>query len=139
MTEQKQQLALVEKNPPASSGEKRAMSWIPGSRRFPWMRAWQPTPVFLPGKFHGQKSLADHGPWGHQESDMTERLSDFTCSLTCSAVRKRNSLQYSCLENSMDRGARQATVHEAAKSWTRLSTHTHLQASYKSNPCVFNV
>ena len=48
-------------------------------------------------------------------------------------------LHYSCLENSMDRGARQATVHEAAKSWTRLSTHTHLQASYKSNPCVFNV
>ena len=48
-------------------------------------------------------------------------------------------LQYSCLENSMDRGARQATLHEVSKSWTRLSTYTQLQASYKSNPCVFNV
>ena len=35
-------------------------------------------------------------------------------------------LQYSCLENSMDRGARWATVHRAAKSRTRLSTHTHI-------------
>ena len=33
---------------------------------------WQPTPVFLPGKFHGQKSLAGYSPWGHKESDMTE-------------------------------------------------------------------
>ena len=36
-----------------------------------------------------------------------------------------NPLQYSCLENSMDRGAWQATVHEVAKSWTHLSTHIH--------------
>ena len=36
-----------------------------------------------------------------------------------------NPFQYSCLENSMDRGAWQATVHEVAKSWTHLSTHTH--------------
>ena len=35
---------------------------------------WQPTPVLFPGKFHGQKSLARGSPWGHKESDMTERL-----------------------------------------------------------------
>ena len=37
-----------------------------------WRRKWQPTPVFLPGESHGQRSLAGHGPWGHRESDMTE-------------------------------------------------------------------
>ena len=38
-------------------------------------RAWQPTPVFLPGEFHGQRSLAGYSPWDHKESDMTEQLS----------------------------------------------------------------
>ena len=33
---------------------------------------WQPTPVFLPGKSHGQRSLVGYSPWGHKESDMTE-------------------------------------------------------------------
>ena len=37
-----------------------------------WRRKWQPTPVFLPGKFHRQRSLAGCSPWGHKESDMTE-------------------------------------------------------------------
>ena len=47
---------------------------IPGSGRFPWRRAWLPTPVFLPGESHGQRSLAGYSPWGHKELDMTERL-----------------------------------------------------------------
>ena len=38
----------------------------------PWRRAWQPTPVFLPGESHGQRSLADCSPWGHSEPDTTE-------------------------------------------------------------------
>ena len=38
----------------------------------PWRRAWQPTLVFLPGEFHGQKSLVGYGPEGHKESDTTE-------------------------------------------------------------------
>ena len=44
--------------------------------KIPWRRKWQPTPVFLPGKSHGQKSLAGYSPWGSKESDMTttERL-----------------------------------------------------------------
>ena len=37
-----------------------------------WRRKWQPTPVFLPGESHGQRSLAGHGPWGRRELDMTE-------------------------------------------------------------------
>ena len=39
-----------------------------------WRREWLPTPVFLPGKFHGQRSLTGYSPWGHKESDMTEQL-----------------------------------------------------------------
>ena len=41
----------------------------------PWSRKWQPTPVFLPGKFHGKRSMAGYSPWSHKESDMTEQLS----------------------------------------------------------------
>ena len=39
-----------------------------------WRRAWQPTPVSLPGESHGQRSLVGYSPWGHKESDMTEAL-----------------------------------------------------------------
>ena len=39
-----------------------------------WSRKWQPTPVFLPRKFYGQRSLVDYSPWGHKESDMTEGM-----------------------------------------------------------------
>ena len=44
---------------------------IPGSRRFPWRRKWQPAPAFLPGKFHGQRSLGGYSPKGRKESDTT--------------------------------------------------------------------
>ena len=46
--------------------------------KIPWRRKWQPTPVFLPGESHGQRSLASYNPWGHKESDMTEQLSTST-------------------------------------------------------------
>ena len=45
---------------------------MPGLGRFPWRREWLPTPVFWPGEFQGQRSLAVHGV---EESDTTERLS----------------------------------------------------------------
>ena len=45
----------------------------PWVRKIPWRRKWQLTPVFFPGKFHGQRSLAGYSPWGHKESDMTEQ------------------------------------------------------------------
>ena len=45
---------------------------IPGSGRFPWSRKQQPAPIFLPGKFHGQRSLAGYSSWGRKESDMTD-------------------------------------------------------------------
>ena len=46
----------------------------PWVRKIPWRRAWQPTPVFLPGKPHGQRRLASCSPWGCKELDTTERL-----------------------------------------------------------------
>ena len=45
---------------------------VPGLLRFPWKRAWQPIPVFLPGDFHGQRSLTGYSPWGCKESNTTE-------------------------------------------------------------------
>ena len=50
---------------------------IPGLGRFPWRTAWQPTPVFLPGESHGQRSLEGYSPWGCTESDTTEQLTFF--------------------------------------------------------------
>ena len=52
----------------------------PWVRKILWRRKWQPTPVFLPGESHGQRSLVSYSPWGRKESDMTERLHfPFTC------------------------------------------------------------
>ena len=42
--------------------------------KIPWRRKWQPTPVFLLGKSHGQRSLVGYSPWSHKESDLTEQL-----------------------------------------------------------------
>ena len=46
----------------------------PWFQKIPWRRAWQPTPVFLPGEFHGQRNLVGYSPWGHKELDTTEQL-----------------------------------------------------------------
>ena len=51
----------------------------PSAGKSPWRRKWQPTPVFLPGKSHGQRSLAGCSPWGGKESDMTEQLRFTSC------------------------------------------------------------
>ena len=53
----------VVKNPPASARDARDMSYL-WVRKIPWSRKWQPTPVLLPGKFHGQKNLADYRSMG---------------------------------------------------------------------------
>ena len=51
------------------------MKFDPWVGKIPWRRKWQPTPVFLPGKFHGQMSLTGYTLKGHKELDMTEQLS----------------------------------------------------------------
>ena len=54
------------------------LDFDPWVRKIPWRRKWQPTPVFLPGKFHGQRSLAGYGPWSCKQWDRTEELSTQT-------------------------------------------------------------
>ena len=65
---------------------------IHGVRKIPWRRKWQPTPVLLPGKSQGQRILIGYSPWGHKESDTTERLhfSDMQMTLPLWQKVKRN-------------------------------------------------
>ena len=80
---------------------------------------WHPTPVLLPGKSHGWRSLAGCSPWGRYESDTTERL-HFHFSLSCIGEGNGNPLQGSCLETPRDGGAWWAAVYGVAESRTRL-------------------
>ena len=71
---------VATKDFPGGSGSKASvyneadLGSIPGLGRFPWRRKWQSTPVLLPGKSHGQRSLVGYSPWGCKELDTTERL-----------------------------------------------------------------
>ena len=124
------------------------LGWEDALEKIPWRRAWQPTPIFLPGECHGQRSLVSYTPWGHKESDTTEWLTHTVLeqgflggtrgkNLPANAGNIRdmgsipglgrspreghgNPLQYSCLENPQNRGTWWATVHRIAKSQTRL-------------------
>ena len=80
---------------------------------------WQPTPVFLPGKSHGRRSLIGCSPWGCKELDTTEWL-HFHFSLSCIGEGNGNPLQCSCLENPRDGRAWWAAVYGVAQSRTRL-------------------
>ena len=55
----------------AYSAEDLSLIWV---RKIPWRREWQPTLVFMPGKSHGQKSLAGYSPWSRKQSDTPKRL-----------------------------------------------------------------
>ena len=65
-------MALVVKEPICQCRRHRRGGFDPWFRKIPWRRAWQPTPVFLPGESHGQRSLVGYSPWGCTESDMTK-------------------------------------------------------------------
>ena len=97
---------------------------------------WHPTPVLLPGKSHGWRSLVGCSPWGHEESDTTERL-HFHFSLSCVGKGNGTPLQYSCLENPRDGGAWWAAVCGVAQSWTRLRRLSSSSSSGFSVICLF--
>ena len=82
-------------------------------------RQWHPTPVLLPGKSHGQRSLVGGSPWGRTESDTTERLY-FNFSLSCIGEGYGNPLQCSCLKNPRDGKAWGPAVYGVAQNRTRL-------------------
>ena len=82
-------------------------------------RRWHPTPVLLPGKSCGRRSLEGCSPWGREESDTTVQL-HFHFSLSCIGEGNGNPLQCSCLEKLRDGGAWWAAVCGVALSRTRL-------------------
>ena len=101
-----------------------------------WRRQWHPTPVLLPGKSHGRKSLVGCSPWGREESDTTERL-HFHFSLSCIGEGNGSPLQCSCLENPRDGGAWWAAICGVAQSRTWLkwlsSSSSSLTSSLKTH------
>ena len=78
-----------------------------------FIRQWHPTPVLLPGKSHGWRSLVGCSPWGRQELGSTGRL-HFHFSVSCIGGGNGNPLQCSCLENPRDGGAWWETVYGVA-------------------------
>ena len=104
-------------------------------------RQWQPTPVLLPGKSHGWRSLVGCSPWGRWGSDTTERLH---FSLSCTGEGNGNPLLCSCLENPRDGGAWWAAVYGVAQSWTWLkwlssSSSKHLWGAFLVAQMVKNL
>ena len=96
-----------------------------------WRRKWHPTPVLLPGKSHGRRSLVGCSPWGREESDMTERL-HFDFSLWCIGGGNGNPLQCSCLENPRDGGAWWAAICGVAwvgHDWSDLAAASPISLS----------
>ena len=93
-------------------------------------RQLHPTPVLLPGKSHGQRSLVGCSPWGLEDWDTTERL-HFHFSLSCIREGNGDPLQWSCLENPRDGGTWWAAVYGVAQSPTRLK---RLSSSNSSRP-----
>ena len=92
--------------------------------KYLWRRQWHPTPVLLPGKSRGQRSLVGCSPWGPEEWDTTE-WRHFHFSLSCIGEGNGNPLQCSCLENSRDGGAWWTAIYGVAQSRTwmkRLSS-----------------
>ena len=94
--------------------------------KFIWMCPLEirhPTPVLLPGKSHGQRSLVGYSPWGREESDMTEQL-HFHFSLSCIGEGNGNPLQYSCLENAGTEepgGLPSVGLHRVGHNWSDLA------------------
>ena len=98
---------------------------------------WHPTPVLLPGKSHGRRSLVGCRPWGREESDTTERL-HFHFSLSCIGEGNGNPPQCSCLENPRDGGAWWAAVYGVAQSRTRLKRLSSSSSSSTSPSLLCN-
>ena len=77
----------VVKNPATQC---RRLGFNPWVRKIPWRRKWQPTPIVLPGKSHGWRSLAGYSLWGHKESNTTEHMH------ACTHVHTHKQLKLKC-------------------------------------------
>ena len=88
-----------------------------------WRRKWHPTPLLLPGKSHGWRSLVGYNPWGCEELDTTERL-HFLFWLSCIGEGNGNPLQCSCLESPRDGepgGLPSMGSHRVGHNWSDLA------------------
>ena len=94
-----------------------------------WRRQWHPTPVLLPGKSHGRRSLIGCRPWGREESDTTERL-HFHFSLSCIGGGNGNPLQCYCLENPRNGGAWWAAIYGVTQSRIQLKRFSSIIVVY---------
>ena len=88
-------VVLVVKNPPASVGDVRDVDLIPELGRSPGGGAWQPTPVFLPEEFNGQRRLVGYSPRDHKKSDMPE-MTEHACTSTMWNTYTKMEIQKSC-------------------------------------------
>ena len=77
------------KESPCNAGD---LGLIFGLGRIPWRREWKPTSGFLPGEFHGQRSLAGYSPWCHKELDVTERLGTYNSNQVSQQILKYSDL-----------------------------------------------
>ena len=103
----------------AAAAERTCVCWVKVITRISQRRQWHPTPILLPGKSHGRRSLVGCSPWGRYKSDTTERL-HFHFSLSCIGEGNGNPRQYSCLENPRDGGAWWAAIYGVAQSRPQL-------------------
>jgi len=99
-------------------------------------RRWHPTPILLPWKSHGGRSLVGCSPWDHEESERTEQL-PFHFSLSSIGEGNGNPLQCSCLENPRDGGAWWAAIYGVTQSWTRLKWLSSSDRSVRSSLQLF--
>ena len=94
-------------------------------------RQWRPTPVLLPGKSHGQRSLVGCSPWGRKESDTTEQL-HFRFPVSCIGEGNGNPLHCSCLENPRDGGACWAAIYTTEATQQQQQQHSWTPTYVKS-------
>ena len=91
------------KNLPANARDVKRLGFDPWIGKVLWRKAWQPTPVFLSGKSHGQRNLAGHSLWGRKESDTTEHVRTHTHTLhTHTHTHTKTQPSESCPESSLD-------------------------------------
>ena len=104
-------------SPAVNPSQRQSLLQLYSSNSIKRRKQWHPTPILLPGKSHGQRSLVGCSPWGHEESDTAERL-HFHFSLSCIGEGNGNPLQCSCLEDPRDGGAWWAAIYGVAQRWT---------------------
>ena len=110
--------------------------------KMPWSRKWQPTPVFLPGKSHGQKSLAGYHPWHHKESDTTKHTCishshHYIKCFRCYSTQGNQPDHLTCLLRNLYAG-QEATVRTGRGTTDWFQIGKGVRQGCILSPCLFN-